>query len=283
MGDIAKLTKLLSQHIYFNKCQPLSIVNIVEGESHTCFKVIQGTEQFFVKYIKGRDASNEILSLQQLSTFALSPKLYYSDDSWLITEFRAGVALSDAHLVQENAIDKAISAMVCCHDQKVAHKPIDFLALINTFSEHDYFSENIKTALLPVFNTLYADIKADNFVLCHGDLNFTNILISQDQLSLIDFECSGLAEREFDLSMMVAINQLPITQLNNYVSLYHNKSHSAVNLDSEKVMRYLLLSYVINALWYFDAYKRFVQTHYLDKAKEHKNLIYALLESKETI
>ena len=97
-----------------------------------------------------------------------------------------------------------------------------------------------------------------DLVLCHGDLNDENIRLSAEfepsQLTektwLVDFECSSLAEAEYDVAMFLAINQLSVSNIDEVV--YRYKQHSTRPLNREKIRNYLACCYLINGLWYLE-------------------------------
>ena len=137
-------------------------------------------------------------------------------------------------------------------------------------AEHHQFIEEQVTACLDWcldhILPLIEQVDDNQLTLCHGDLNFNNLIV--DQLSsgrLIDFESACLAEVEFDLAMLVAVNLLTDIDLNHLVSQYResrrnilltNQSIKCQYQESDdvastkKVTRYLFFCYLINGLWY---------------------------------
>lgn len=162
-------------------------------------------------------------------------------------------------------------------------------------------------------------------VFCHGDANFSNIIetkkieeisikgstslnstninsmshimkstpgISNTHYKLIDFECACIAPAEYDIAMMMAVNEIDLSMLeivsrfyvkhrlskqHCYQSLPHfiktgQTTHNSLDSDLEYnvlsiklVTRYYYMSLLINALWYFSQYRQ-------SKEKKYKTL-----------
>ena len=86
-------------------------------------------------------------------------------------------------------------------------------------------------------------------VMCHGDVNFSNIIIDQHSKPwLIDFECAAIGNVEFDIAMFIAINHLPDNYLEYIFDCY--QKHNNVSISHSLVQSYLACCYLINGLWY---------------------------------
>ena len=75
-------------------------------------------------------------------------------------------------------------------------------------------------------------------VLCHGDANFSNAMqLKYPQLNsvavhkLIDFECACIAPADFDLAMLMAVNEIERAEIalinDQYISI--NQAHLALS------------------------------------------------------
>ena len=235
------------------------------GLSHTCMKVTTTTQAFFVKKLNKNSSSNEALISHTVSINAhfsqLSPQVIYTDNNWLVTEFVEAKPLTSLYKTEPACIDISLDIMVKLHTLPAANNlPIldikqSIHELISKLSEAlPEKLAHLNTVALSVADKLSlhtADSNPD-IVLCHGDVNYTNILIDNKSTSwLIDFECASLAPREFDLAMFIAVNNLSIAKIKCLI-LQYEKLTSGVKLDSTLLTYYLLYSYFINGLWYFD-------------------------------
>tara|TARA_R110000737_G_scaffold14785_2_gene30928 strand:+ start:4204 stop:5352 length:1149 start_codon:yes stop_codon:yes gene_type:complete len=125
-------------------------------------------------------------------------------------------------------------------------------------------------------------------VLCHGDANFSNVMsveniamkADKSDYQLIDFECACIAPVEYDLAMLMAVNNFDIRKMALICACYqqvfyrlgkqahqHEKPHGIVDnlmTNSHKdnaislplVTCYYDLSLLINGLWYFLQFQR---------------------------
>lgn len=128
-------------------------------------------------------------------------------------------------------------------------------------------------------------------VFCHGDANFSNVIsvnnttvksVSHDY-QLIDFECACIAPIEYDLAMLMAVNELDSSKVSminlRYIKARNNISKHEVeqvnrpekstvivdnllgvtmvnaNPSNDMVTCYYYLCLTINGLWYFSQYQ----------------------------
>ncbi len=258
----------LKCHLEYDNVGMLSVTAIADGLSHqsfkVCFKVRSVKHIFFVKCFteKNADTRNTEINVTKVTGRAgLSPKVVYADDQFLITEFIDGNTLESIPLVTQEKVHHCLSLMEQLH--QINHDDIAVNSLtpfiINEFDPSDILNSLIKALALSeqeVVQEIADDVlllmpKVDKNqqVLCHGDMNFSNVfvgtVINENKLYLLDFECACVAEAEFDIAMMIAVNSLP-------VDVVFKHSYLA-GLSKRRITRYLLLSLFINGLWYFNA------------------------------
>jgi thiamine kinase-like enzyme len=249
---------------------------LANGMSQTAIKVNTDSGVFFAKKLNNETSRTEISCARlcaslhnknvsdQSSCHPLSPQVIYHDRYWLVTSFIDGFALTDLNLNNDRKISIALSLMAQLHQFPVelVNPPIPLLKTTRSvkrlltkpapflISRIDAL-DNVTRALSDSINSLIVDSTSPN-VICHGDLNLTNILLDNQQRAwLIDFECVHIAPVEFDLAMFIAVNNLTnqhITQIvAEYMSLVPSYQPN-VNL----LNYYILYSFYINGLWYFD-------------------------------
>jgi thiamine kinase-like enzyme len=248
-----------------------------EGESHVCFKVtlLQNNKgkKYFVKSLAGHQAtSNTELSSHLLAAKVnLAPAVLYSSPLWLVCEFIEGESLYNvsamhANFPSEHKSTVAMHLMAGVHQLKAldSHVAINVVELLTEQINELMLAKHQQIIFIKAINeTINKIIKiscsSQTLVLCHGDLNEENIRLSQtfmknlltEQAYLVDFECSGLAEVEYDIAMYLAINQLATSELSKVMTSYQQFSSFVPNV--EKVIAYLGSCYLINAQWYFKA------------------------------
>mgnify|MGYP003386575782 FL=1 len=233
-----------------------SISKITSGLSQHCFKVVADNNIYFVKTIEG---NTEVLVTSCAVKSGLSPNIIYHDQDWLVTRFIEADNMALSTLNIDDKISYSIRLMAQCHQLHVKPAVLSPKGLINDLLDNSYYSQPQKTALLALANLLIEPIyDCKNNVCCHGDLNFSNVLMSEELRTwLIDYECACNAPAEYDLAMFIAINGLASDKIIIIIEQYQVQSSS--NVDPLLLNSYLRFGYFINALWYFNSYHQ--ETH----------------------
>jgi len=233
----------------FTHVDEISTINI--GLSQSCFKVNADNKAYFAKTITD---NIEVSIAMCASKSGLSPEVIYHDQDWLICNFIDSDNLAHSTLSTQEKINHAIKLMVQCHQLNI--KPVELLTkdISNTLIKNEHYSIQQHTALLELEKLILMPLsKSKNDVCCHGDLNFSNVLINQAQSTwLVDYECACTAPIEYDLAMLIAVNNLARDQVTIIIEQY--EIQSSIQVDPELLNHYLLFCYFINALWYFNTY-----------------------------
>ena len=276
----------------FDEIKAISL--LANGLSQTSLKVTTASQVFFAKKLNGETSSTEVscallcanYSTKQASgaesKYHLSPQVLYHDHQWLVTEFVNGTALADSDVKNDIKISTALTLMAELHQlpTAVANQSINQLKptlsakrlLTNPaalLANQSPFLDKVTKSLSTTIATLIMAANSPS-VLCHGDINFTNILLDKEQKSwLIDFECAHLAPVEFDLAMFIAVNNIADDKIAEIVNDYGKLVAHLVpryRPNSKLLNYYILYSFYINGLWYFDNINELVAD----------NLMYAL-------
>jgi hypothetical protein len=249
------------------------VAPLIGGESHACFKVTLSKnsveESYFVKSLAGHQetAEAEIASNLLAAAAGLTPEIIYHSSLWLVSVFIPGDSLANfdvenvAH-ISINRVMIAMNLMVKTHQLTPAEShPILAIEKLLVRQKNQPHVTALQHVALNITISKVVPNQADHkdLVLCHGDINYGNIRLSESfnqdySLSktwLVDFECSYLAEAEYDIAMFIAINQLDVADVD--VVIQHYLQYSTVSIDNEKVRAYLACCYLINGLWYFEA------------------------------
>lgn len=277
------------------RCKITSITEIQQGFSQHCFEISTSTQHFIAKvFIKGKDSQNiELTAYQVLNQQTdFTAKLLWHSSYVILLEKLSGQLLINAPIDLNSKLGKALDAVIKLHQLDVRlfnHcQPIEFNALFSdllvglilpddSFSLVDNF---INKTLVELKQYTSSDIDNDNkkaleYVLCHGDLNFANIFYQYkhddcsaeryEQVKLIDFECLALMPREYDLAMLLAVNELDSAYIFDLVHLYRigynvemrnsQTSEQVLVLNEELIQLYYQLALLINGLWYFKKYQ----------------------------
>ena len=242
---------------------------LTDGMSHTCVEVTTAEQIFLAKKLNKDTANTEVFTALTCSDKGLSPRVIYHDAEWLVTVFITGTTLAKSGLKNSLQITTALTLMAKLHQLALPLNDKSFPLLDTTksvkrlFTNPASFKEHERLKLINITETLTNDINAQIAicdapnVICHGDLNLTNILIDTlvtgktNNPWLIDFECTHIAPVEFDLAMFIAVNNIPQDQLTRTVSSYSALAPN--NRVNYKLLTfYILYSYFINGLWYID-------------------------------
>jgi len=249
------------------------VESLIGGESHASFKVLFSKNfvetNYFVKSLAGHQetAIAEIESNLLAAEVGLAPAVIYHSPLWLVCEFIAGDSLAnfgvkDLTHVTINKVMISMNLMAKVHQLTPSknHQVLDIKTLLVKQKNQQHVTPLQHVALnITISKIVPAQADHNNLVLCHGDVNYENIRLSnsfkQDysliNTWLVDYECSYLAEVEYDIAMFIAVNELRVGDVNDVIQSYQH--YSMLSLDKEKVRGYLACCYLINALWYFEA------------------------------
>lgn len=248
---------------HINAIEPIN-----KGLSSQCYLVKADNKKFFAKQITS--TIEPIVSLLTAKN-NLSPSVVYYDKYWLVTKFIEGKNLVESEQLTIEKSTIAIRLMVQYHQllakqnkhiPKVALNP---KAVITDLIDKVYVSTTEislkltqqKTELIMLANQILSALSnPTNVVYCHGDINFSNIILStKKQAYLIDYECSCFAPVEYDLAMFIAVNNIPKKFIPNIAQLYKTYSFSNIDINLSSLNHYLQFCYFINSLWYISAFR----------------------------
>jgi len=227
------------------------ITAITSGLSQSCFKVNADNKVYFAKTITD---NIEVPVAVCASKSGLSPSAIYHDQHWLISTFINANTLAQNTMNTKDKIEHAIKLMVQCHQLKIKPVELDVKDIINSLINNSHYSTLQQLALMQFSELILAPLlNIKGGICCHGDMNFSNVLMNQRQRTwLVDFECAYTAPIEYDLAMLIAVNNLASDKIITIIEQY--EIHSSVNVDPQLLNHYLLFCYFINALWYFNTY-----------------------------
>ena len=154
-----------------------------------------------------------------------------------------------------------------------------------------------------------AEVGQSNEVFCHGDANFSNVIKLENSTTndadfryqLIDFECACVAPIEYELGMMMAVNEIESSKIewvtSQYAAQQYSRSSNDIytgnqqgnhteivdnleqmmalprNITTYHVTRYYVLSLIINGLWYLSKYQQYQGEKYRKLANKQFSLL----------
>ena len=225
----------------------INIAQIAAGHSHECYKVTSDGKTFFAKCFSRHSitANAEVNASLVAAKQGIAPKVIYYDENWLVSSF-----IEQSIQETQQKIEAGLVLMTKLHQTQVALPTLDIVKTINDLSQRGLLTKTQLSLISMVTEKLSSILIVKELVPCHGDINFSNLLITGQSRYLVDFECACLADREFDIAMLIAINQLDITCLDDICQAYGKLSLFTDMPDNDLVMRYLLFCFLINGLWF---------------------------------
>ncbi len=227
------------------------------GLSQPCFQVDDKNSRYFAKYINDNHVEAEASQLAAI--YGISPKIFYTDPHWLITEFKAGEGLDKGKRSEEENLAITLRLLAQCHHVAIASTgylkeiPLDTartqqeqamalrlpaLDVAGTIKqlfqtvEISHSQAHVLKNLCELLtkNLINATEQVTEFrpVFCHGDANFSNVLALENTMVaddekcylLIDFECACIAPKEYDVAMLMAVNGISLSKIEIMHRLY---------------------------------------------------------------
>ena len=244
------MTSSLSELACFNYID--TIIPITHGLSSKCYQVIADDKVFFAKKITTKNESTASnLAAKQL----LCPRVILNTPQWLISEYVEGENLSLSHHPLDEKILISIELMAQCHQLNAKVDKLKPEVVIHELIDKPYFSKPEQEQLIIQAKIILSTLSlTKNLVNCHGDLNFGNALIDQNNKAwLVDYECICTAPAEYDLAMFIAVNHISQCKINNIIAHYERLS-PLLKINTEQLQHFLIFSHFINALWYKNSY-----------------------------
>lgn len=289
-----------------------AMTQITEGLSQQCFRielkplsVTEKSQHLIAKVFEHFDGFNkEKHVLNALSRTNLSAKLIkqasFDQHHILLMEQLPGETLSNSPLAIDDKIQLTCQLMANFHLQlteSLLHGTRDLHTPVHSLNFNDIFTSLVSTAQLATHSEreISAFIKhclsnleklngtdKKNTMICHGDLNFSNVIVEHKSARVIDFEAISLMPIEYDIAMMLAVNELPCSYITHACVSYSNAANDnlPVNaLNQQLVEAFYPIALLINGLWYLsEHHKRLNNDQYLKKAQIQFKSIVALTD-----
>ncbi|MEW6997042.1 phosphotransferase [Colwelliaceae bacterium BS250] len=251
--------------------QPIETVEpLVGGLSHHCFKVTSLQQMYFVKLFSTNQSLSGYcntshcqvnpahhLTIQHAAYLkGFSAKIIEADElgSYMVCEYIDGVTLLNSTANDTTKLKSLANILAKCHQLDAAVAPLDLLSVVESLIVKCPLTQADKQKIITRFNTQLKQVTVNvgDLVLCHGDVNFSNIILKGEDSFLIDWEYCCLAEAEYDIAMAISINKLSTNQQLIFLEYCHNSYSVNVkpSFSTDKVHMYLALCNIINALWF---------------------------------
>jgi thiamine kinase-like enzyme len=250
-----RLALKLCQLTCFEQLTVNNIHVIDAGLSQPCFQVDDKNSRYFAKYINDNHVQAEASQLAAI--YGISPKIFYTDPHWLITEFKAGEGLDKGKHSEEENLAITLRLLAQCHHVTIASAgypkeitldtartqqaqalrlpALDVIGTVKQLLQTIEISDSQAHVLQQLCellrqNLIHATEQVTELrpVFCHGDANFSNVLalektmVADDEKCylLIDFECACIAPKEYDVAMLMAVNGISLSKIEIMHRLY---------------------------------------------------------------
>ena len=202
------INNLLSS-AFHNKCD-ISTITPIGGLNNDNFKITYNNSNYFVRISSSsyiyNDINEETNILKKASALNLSPSVIYFDSSNrnLLTDWIDGRMPTEKESNSETFITVLTKKLKILHNltsTNVFNPFVEIRKII--FSNKDYFFDTVPYILdllenLNIIETLVKDSYMEG--LCHNDLNPSNILLTEENLYIVDYEFAARGDIFFDLA-----------------------------------------------------------------------------------
>ena len=337
------LIQKLCQLPCFKNLRADDISIIAAGLSQPCFCVAYNNNKYFAKYLDSKSVEATVAQLaatQGISPDLIYVGHNWLITEFIVGEGLNTASVSESKKIaimlalisrchtidykqsntQHFGLEKSVGLNLPNDDQITTTQPIptlDILTTIKPLLTNLECDETLKHSLDSLLAVLKHNLsKITNIVLnsekvlCHGDANFANAMrIKSEHKSstalyqLIDFECACIAPREYDIAMLLAVNEIERNKIKtfNLFGLQHKSSANncenlseivdnilgvgqfEANISSDAVTCYYDLSILVNYLWYFTKYQANKQQSYKILAENQMSLLSVCYSQANTI
>ncbi len=200
------------------------------------------------------DRKREKFALEAAKRLGLDNSYLYEDENegWKISYYINITEPFD--FKNKSHIEKLCTYMKTLHNSGIRYgTAFDYFdeadKLIERLKILDYTAAEEITALRERIRILDEQNKKDNWptVLCHNDIYEPNLLISADNLYIIDWEYAGDSDKGYDISKLFTSNNAPLEDIDNYLTYYFGRPPT----KNEKlhIMRCATVNYYYWFVW----------------------------------
>lgn len=248
-----EIINLLEKHLQWDIKEVTSLQSI-GGLNNNNFKLLYNSKSYFMRICSNNllvlDRSNEFNILKKASQINLCPSPLYFDkvNGHMVTPWIYGTMPTESQSNSKYIISKLITKLKTFHRLKCN-------AIFNPFNEirkrvslcrkHNIPLPYFIDITIKKLSILECELcKSQLIGLCHNDLNPSNILLTEDDLYLIDYEMSGMGDIFFDLATVAwLVNEdTRKTILKEYFGYFDPK-------DYNKLIKYLYVVKMLNGTW----------------------------------
>lgn len=246
------INNLLSS-AFNNKCD-ISTMTPIGGLNNDNFKITYNNSNYFVRISSSsyiyNDINEETNILKKASALNLSPSVIYFDSSNrnLLTDWIDGRMPTEKESNSEpfiTLLTKKLKTLHSLTSTNVFNPFVEIRKII--FSNKDYFFDTVPYILdllenLNIIETLVKDSYMEG--LCHNDLNPSNILLTDKNLYIVDYEFAARGDIFFDLATIAWLLEDSSRKLliKKYFGYYSEAYY-------DKLTKYIYVVKMYNGCW----------------------------------
>ncbi len=200
------------------------------------------------------DRKREKFALEAAKRLGLDNSYLYEDENegWKISYYINITEPFD--FKNKSHIEKLCTYMKTLHNSGIRYgTAFDYFdeadKLIERLKILDYTAAEEITALRERIRVLDEQNKKDNWptVLCHNDIYEPNLLVSADNLYIIDWEYAGDSDKGYDISKLFTSNNAPLEDVDNYLTYYFGRPPAKE--EKLHIMRCATVNYYYWFVW----------------------------------
>lgn len=270
----------------FKNSLGISNINSISSSEHgvtnqTFF--VCGDEKMYVVRIPGIgtndyiDRENEIINMTRASKIIKIPKIYYADScsGILVSQYISNSRVLDKNIFRSSKLlDKSCEILASLHNSQIEFKKsFNILEEIKKYKRilSNIESKSFQYEIKVKYNMKYLEELLKRLVYkypakevpCHIDPKLSNFLISDNELFLIDWEYSGMADLYFELANFALTNEL-----NDYEEQIFLNSYFKVSNISFNRKKYYFYKIITDYLW---IYWHLIKLHQRENIEYNKN------------
>lgn len=228
---------------------PQCVERISTGQLNDVWRITCVDQSYLFKWLNASeglllDREDELRLQDALAAKGLAPKVIDSDYSrWVLQAFVEGLTLTQSPLPRTEKLTIMVGLMVTLHQTRVDYQGPSFWQRLE-----GYFacaSEQQLTRIRALQDQLTID--AAQSCLCHFDLSFDNIVLTERPVAL-DWEYASFGNPAVDFASAMLINRCSVAEQHDCFDEYRRQS--PVSLKWDDVLAALQLMQWVNDIWY---------------------------------
>ncbi len=206
--------------------------------------------------------SRERTALKSLTNFKFMPKFFSSyeqDNRFFIARNWINGKIMD-HVDLESNLNSLITTLSSLHKlHYTCEADFDYFDVLDRYLREYKDINPPQKENFPEYRAISSFYKekreeldnvarSDHITRLHGDLVFSNIIQSNHDCILIDWEYTTIGDPLLDLAYLVTQNSIPPELEKRIINLYAH--HNSINIDFQAVSLYKNLMNLMSTLWY---------------------------------